>query len=90
MAIKRRWYALPEPGAQFGFSAETPWTFPVGSVWVKHFDLETERGNSNSASRRRPSGGDTMPTDWEAQYQKGETPWEKGAPSPGLVDFLAG
>ena len=30
-----------------------------------------------------------MPTDWEAQYQKSETPWEKGAPSPGLVDFLA-
>ena len=30
-----------------------------------------------------------MPTDWEAQYEKGETPWEKGAPSPGLVDFLA-
>lgn len=30
-----------------------------------------------------------MATDWEAQYQKGETPWEKGAPSPGLVDFLA-
>jgi SAM-dependent methyltransferase len=30
-----------------------------------------------------------MPTDWEAQYQKNETPWDKGAPSPGLVDFLA-
>lgn len=30
-----------------------------------------------------------MPTDWEMQYQKGETPWEKGAPTPGLVDFLA-
>jgi len=30
-----------------------------------------------------------MPTDWEAQYQKSETPWDKGAPSPGLVDFLA-
>ena len=30
-----------------------------------------------------------MPTEWELQYQKGETPWEKGAPSPGLVDFLA-
>src|ERR1700678_1457302 len=30
-----------------------------------------------------------MPTDWELQYQKGETPWEKGAPSPGLIDFLA-
>ena len=30
-----------------------------------------------------------MPTDWEAQYQMKETPWEKGAPSPGLMDFLA-
>jgi SAM-dependent methyltransferase len=28
-------------------------------------------------------------TNWEAHYQKGETPWEKGAASPGLVDFLA-
>ncbi|MEY2407900.1 MAG: methyl halide transferase [Verrucomicrobiota bacterium] len=26
--------------------------------------------------------------DWEAHYQSGEMPWEKGAPSPGLVDFL--
>ncbi|MGB8169021.1 MAG: methyltransferase domain-containing protein [Chthoniobacteraceae bacterium] len=30
-----------------------------------------------------------MATDWEAQYQKGETPWDKGAPSPGLLDALA-
>ncbi len=30
-----------------------------------------------------------MPTDWEAQYQKGETPWEKRGASPGLLDFLA-
>jgi SAM-dependent methyltransferase len=28
-------------------------------------------------------------TDWEELYQKGEMPWEKGEPSPGLVDFLA-
>jgi cyclopropane fatty-acyl-phospholipid synthase-like methyltransferase len=28
--------------------------------------------------------------DWEAKYQAGETPWDKGAPAPGLVDFLAG
>jgi len=25
---------------------------------------------------------------WEHRYQTGETNWEKGAPSPGLVDFL--
>lgn len=28
-------------------------------------------------------------TDWETRYQTGDMPWEKGAPSPGLVDFLA-
>jgi cyclopropane fatty-acyl-phospholipid synthase-like methyltransferase len=26
---------------------------------------------------------------WEARYQTQDMPWEKGAPSPGLVDFLA-
>ena len=26
---------------------------------------------------------------WEQRYQTKETSWEKGAPSPGLVDFLA-
>jgi methyl halide transferase len=26
---------------------------------------------------------------WEARYQSKDMPWEKGAPSPGLVDFLA-
>src|SRR5215213_8387551 len=30
-----------------------------------------------------------MSTDWEDHYRRGEMPWEKGAPSPGLVDFLA-
>ncbi len=30
-----------------------------------------------------------MPTDWEARYQSKDMPWEKGEPSPGLVDFLA-
>jgi cyclopropane fatty-acyl-phospholipid synthase-like methyltransferase len=27
--------------------------------------------------------------DWEHRYQTHDMPWEKGAPSPGLVDFLA-
>jgi len=27
-------------------------------------------------------------TDWEKRYQTGDMPWEKGEPSPGLVDFL--
>ena len=28
--------------------------------------------------------------DWESRYQTGDMPWEKGAPSPGLADFLGG
>ncbi len=28
-------------------------------------------------------------SDWEARYQSGDMHWDKGAPSPGLVDFLA-
>lgn len=28
-------------------------------------------------------------TNWEAQYQAHDTPWDKGEPSPGLVDWLA-
>jgi cyclopropane fatty-acyl-phospholipid synthase-like methyltransferase len=27
--------------------------------------------------------------DWETRYQEKDMPWEKGEPSPGLVDFLA-
>lgn len=30
-----------------------------------------------------------MPTDWEARYRERDMPWEKGGPSPGLVDFLS-
>ena len=29
-------------------------------------------------------------TNWEDRYQTGDMPWEKGEPSPGLLDFLAG
>jgi SAM-dependent methyltransferase len=29
-----------------------------------------------------------MSTDWEKRYQTGDMPWEKGAPSPGLVEYL--
>src|SRR5260221_14790220 len=28
-------------------------------------------------------------TDWEGRYRTGDMPWEKGEPSPGLIDFLA-
>lgn len=50
-AIKRRWFALPDSNAKFGFSAETPWALPPGSLWVKHFDLELIPGEPESRRR---------------------------------------
>ncbi len=44
-AIKRRWFAIPDTAARMTWSKDGVWTFPTGSIWVKHFDLETIRGN---------------------------------------------
>ncbi len=30
-----------------------------------------------------------MTADWEARYQAGDMPWEKGGPSPALLEYLA-
>jgi SAM-dependent methyltransferase len=41
--------------------------------------------NSNTAS---PSDRAGVGVDWEARYNAGDTPWEKGAPHPALVGWL--
>ncbi len=46
-AIKSRWVYIPYED-QIGFSDDRSWSFPTGSIWVKHFDLELERGNPES------------------------------------------
>ena len=50
-ALKRRWMALPGPDGRIGWSRDGLWSFPAGTIWVKHFDMEMERGNA--ATRRR-------------------------------------
>ena len=40
-ADKRRWLALPR-GSRIGFPAQGHWTFPIGTVAVKHFDLAVD------------------------------------------------
>lgn len=49
--IKTRWFSIPNASATIGFNEDGNWTFPTGAVWIKHFELETIRGNP--ASRRR-------------------------------------
>jgi len=44
--------------------------------------------NGNSKSDSSITVQPTSSNDWERLYQTGDTQWEKGEPSPGLVDFL--
>src|SRR5258706_18083 len=40
-------------------------------------------------TRRNAQNTRMSDSEWEARYESGDMPWEKGEPSPGLVDFLA-
>lgn len=50
-AGKRRWFALTDATATYGFAAEGAWALPPGAVWVKHFDLELTRGDPTTSRR---------------------------------------
>jgi hypothetical protein len=50
-ATKRRWFALTNDDSTFGFAPDSPWSLPVGAIWIKHFDLELTRGDPVSARR---------------------------------------
>ncbi len=50
-ADKSRWFLIANPTDQIAYSRDGNWTFPAGMIWVKHFDLELDRGNA--ATRKR-------------------------------------
>ncbi|HTH49129.1 MAG TPA: PQQ-dependent sugar dehydrogenase [Candidatus Limnocylindria bacterium] len=50
-ALKRRWFRLPSATAAFGFRTNGAWDSPMGTVWVKHFDLPTNRQDTATARR---------------------------------------
>ncbi len=49
-SIKSRAFYIPYD-QHIGYDPYYNWSFPVGSIWVKHFDLELEEGNPESAVR---------------------------------------
>ncbi len=51
-AVKRRWFSIPDGTSRMTWSKAGHWMFPEGQIWVKHFDLETERGNPVSPRKR--------------------------------------
>lgn len=50
-AIKQRWMIIPDGTSSFTPSPDGLWTLPTGTIWVKHFDMEMERGNPSSLKR---------------------------------------
>ena len=56
-ALKARWMCVPNDGShntnneKIGFSANGDWSFPVGTVLIKHFELLTNTSNPNSNRR---------------------------------------
>jgi uncharacterized repeat protein (TIGR03806 family) len=51
-AVKRRWFSIPDGTSRMTWSRDGSWDFPPGQLWVKHFDLETERNHPASARKR--------------------------------------
>jgi uncharacterized repeat protein (TIGR03806 family) len=52
-ALKKRWMCIPNdgvhdaPGEQIGFSEEGEWSFPIGAVLVKHFEMALSEMDPN-------------------------------------------
>ena len=51
-AVKRRWFSIPDGSSRMTWSRDGAWSFPSGQIWVKHFELEMERGNPASPRKR--------------------------------------
>ena len=50
-ARKSRWFSVPDTDLTVGFNPTGNWSFPIGTVWIKHFDLELTNGVPESAQR---------------------------------------
>ena len=50
-AVKSRWFIVPNGTSQFTNSQDGMWTLPSGTIWVKHFEMEMQRGVPSSKKR---------------------------------------
>lgn len=50
-ALKKRWFSVPDVSQFVSFNSEGNWSFPAGTVWIKHFDLQLTNGVPESARR---------------------------------------
>src|SRR5207247_459066 len=45
------WFSIPKTNLTITFSPNGNWSFPTGSVWIKHFELELTNGVPSSRKR---------------------------------------
>jgi len=50
-AQKTRWFSVPNTNLTITFNPNSNWSFPTGTIWIKHFELELTNGSA--ASRKR-------------------------------------
>ncbi len=50
-ATKRRWFSIPDTNLDIVFNSANNWTFPTGTVWIKHFELQLTNGVAASNKR---------------------------------------
>ncbi|HTI70635.1 MAG TPA: PQQ-dependent sugar dehydrogenase [Candidatus Limnocylindria bacterium] len=50
-AVKSRWLAVPKD-VSIDYSRDLDWNFPVGTVFVKHFELAVDETSQNSVRKR--------------------------------------
>ena len=85
-AIKTRWFSIPDVTKKVTFASDSNWTLPTGAIWIKHFEIEMDRGNP--ASRRRletrvlvktASGGYGVTYRWNADQTDADLVDDAGA-----------
>ena len=50
-AVKKRWFSLPDLSQKIGFEENRPWSFPAGTIWVKHFEILLNQQDVRSIHR---------------------------------------
>lgn len=85
-ASKRRWFSVPALNQVLGFHSNANWSFPAGTVWIKHFDLELTNGVPASARRletrflvKNPTGVYGLTYRWNASQTEAMLVPEGGA-----------
>ncbi|MBI2946695.1 MAG: PQQ-dependent sugar dehydrogenase [Verrucomicrobia bacterium] len=92
-AQKRRWFSVPDPAKKISFSREGNWSFPMGAVWIKHFELEIRKGAPESARRletrfivRNSDGVYGVTYKWDEDQQNARLVPEDGLDEPLVIN----